>query len=109
MNDDQTDQSTPNVQGFERTASIVGGVMLLGCGIRKGGLVGLIEMALGGMAIARGTTGRCSIKRALCQACATGQCGEHAQLRRPDETPHDMRPGTATGSDSRPIPPAGLP
>lgn len=98
MNYDQTDQSMPNVQGFERTASIVGGVMLLGCGIRKGGLAGLIEMALGGMAIARGATGRCAMKRALCQACAQGECGEHSRLRRHGETPPDMSRKTAPGS-----------
>jgi hypothetical protein len=100
MNYDQTDQSMPNVQGFERTASIVGGVMLLGCGIRKGGLAGLIEMALGGMAIARGATGRCAMKRALCQACAKGEYGEHGSVRHSGETGQGMSSGTGSGSSS---------
>ena len=100
MNYDQTEQSTPNVQGFERTASIVGGVMLLGCGIRKGGLAGLIEMALGGMAIARGATGHCAMKRALCQACAKGDCGEHRSHRYSGEAGQGMSSETGSGSSS---------
>jgi hypothetical protein len=98
MNYDQTDQPTPNVQGFERTASIVGGIMLLGCGIRKGGLAGLLEMALGGMAIARGATGQCAMKRALCQACAKGECGEHRSHRHSGEAGEGLSSGTGSGS-----------
>src|SRR5690606_31850163 len=100
MNYDQTDQSTPNVQGFERTASIVGGIMLLGCGVRKGGLAGLLEMALGGMAIARGVTGQCAMKRALCQACAKGEWGEHTSHRHSGEAGQGLSSGTDSGSSS---------
>jgi hypothetical protein len=57
-----------NVQGWERTASIAGGIYLLGHGIRRGGIGGLLQVALGGMAVARGFTGRCAAKQALLEA-----------------------------------------
>jgi len=62
------DKTAPqNVHGLERAASLAGGLMLLGKGIRRGGLSGLIQMAIGGMALFRGTTGRCELKRQLAQ------------------------------------------
>lgn len=55
----------PNVQGFERFASVAGGLVLLGKGIRRGGLMGIIEFAIGGMVLARGASGQCDFKRAM--------------------------------------------
>lgn len=58
--------TTPkNVEGAERAASIIGGLALLGNGMRTGGLSGVLQMALGGMAIFRGATGHCELKRIL--------------------------------------------
>ncbi|SDR80309.1 Protein of unknown function [Halopseudomonas litoralis] len=58
--------TTPkNVEGAERAASIIGGLALLGNGMRTGGLSGVLQMALGGMAVFRGATGHCELKRIL--------------------------------------------
>lgn len=63
------DKSAPqNVHGFERAASLAGGLVLLGKGLRRGGLFGLVELAMGGMALARGVSGRCEGKRMLQEA-----------------------------------------
>lgn len=60
------DKAAPqNVHGWERTASVAGGLMLLGKGLRRGGLRGMLQLAMGGMAVARGITGRCEAKRIL--------------------------------------------
>ncbi|APC15454.1 hypothetical protein BLL42_06835 [Pseudomonas frederiksbergensis] len=53
---------TQNVQGWERIASTAGGVVMVGKGLRRGGVFGLIEVALGGVALARGITGHSSAK-----------------------------------------------
>ncbi|MBU6959724.1 DUF2892 domain-containing protein [Pseudomonas sp. CVAP len=55
-------QPTQNVQGWERIASTAGGVVMVGKGLRRGGVFGLIEVALGGAALARGITGHSSAK-----------------------------------------------
>lgn len=58
--------TTPqNVHGWERTASVAGGLVLLGKGLRRGGVSGLLQLAMGGMALARGISGRCEAKRIL--------------------------------------------
>ncbi|EWC40064.1 DUF2892 domain-containing protein [Pseudomonas stutzeri] len=60
------DSSAPqNVHGWERAASLAGGLVMMGKGLRRGGLVGLAELAMGGMALARGISGRCEAKRML--------------------------------------------
>ena len=60
------DKTAPqNVHGWERTASVAGGLMLLGKGLRRGGVSGLLQLAMGGMALARGISGRCEAKRIL--------------------------------------------
>ena len=38
---------------------------MMGKGLRRGGLIGLAELAMGGMALARGISGRCEAKRML--------------------------------------------
>lgn len=52
-----------NVHGWERTASVAGGLLMLGKGLRRGGVFGIVQLALGGMALARGISGRCEAKR----------------------------------------------
>ncbi|MBE7373044.1 YgaP family membrane protein [Pseudomonas lopnurensis] len=60
------DKTAPqNVHGWERAASLAGGLVMIGKGLRRGGLFGLAELAMGGMALARGISGRCEAKRML--------------------------------------------
>jgi len=65
-------QSTPfqtpaeqNVHGWERIGSLAGGVVMVGKGLRRGGVFGLIQVAIGGVAMARGITGHSSVKSLL--------------------------------------------
>ncbi len=58
-------QSEHNVQGWERAGSVAGGVIMVGKGLRRGGLFGLIQVAIGGVALARGITGHSSAKSLL--------------------------------------------
>ncbi|AHL75411.1 hypothetical protein CH92_09935 [Stutzerimonas stutzeri] len=60
--------ASQNVHGWERAASIRAGLMLLGRGVRHGGLSGLLQLAMGGMALTRGISGRCEAKRILTEA-----------------------------------------
>lgn len=56
---------TQNVHGWERIGSVAGGAIMAGKGLRRGGLFGLIQVAIGGMALVRGFTGHCSMKDKL--------------------------------------------
>lgn len=58
-------QPHTNVEGWERIGSLAGGVLLMGKGIRRGGVFGLLQLAMGGFALARGITGQCAAKSAL--------------------------------------------
>jgi uncharacterized membrane protein len=51
-----------NVQGWERIGSLAGGVLMMGKGLRRGGIFGIIQLAIGGAVLARGITGHCSAK-----------------------------------------------
>ncbi|SEM39473.1 Protein of unknown function [Pseudomonas sp. ok272] len=59
------DAPAQNVQGWERIGSLAGGVMMVGKGLRRGGVFGLVQVALGGVALARGITGHSSAKSFL--------------------------------------------
>lgn len=59
------DKPEHNVQGWERAGSVAGGVIMVGKGLRRGGLFGLIQVAIGGVALARGITGHSSVKSLL--------------------------------------------
>ena len=62
------DKTQPqNVHGLERAASLTGGAVLLTRGLRRGGLLGLVQLAMGGMAMLRGVSGRCEMKRKLAE------------------------------------------
>lgn len=62
------DKTQPqNVHGLERAASLTGGAVLLTRGLRRGGLLGLVQLAMGGMALFRGVSGRCEMKRKLAE------------------------------------------
>ncbi|NBF04371.1 DUF2892 domain-containing protein [Pseudomonas sp. Fl5BN2] len=58
-------QANQNVQGWERIGSLAGGVVMMGKGLRRGGVFGLIQVAIGGVALARGITGHSSAKSLL--------------------------------------------
>jgi uncharacterized membrane protein len=60
-----------NVQGWERIGSLAGGVIMVGKGLRRGGVFGLIQVAIGGVAMARGITGHSSVKSLLEKAVRT--------------------------------------
>lgn len=65
MNQILENNPSQNVHGWERTASLVGGLILLGEGFRRGGVGGWLQLGVGGMALVRGMTGRCELKRIL--------------------------------------------
>lgn len=54
-----------NVKGWERMASIGGGALLLARGLRKGGVFGIANMAMGAAAVYRGVTGHCEMKKQI--------------------------------------------
>lgn len=56
---------SPNVRGTERAASGLGGAALLAMALRRGGLSGLLQAAVGTGLLVRGLTGHCSVKRML--------------------------------------------
>ena len=58
-----------NVQGWERAGSVATGVVMVGKGLRRGGLFGLIQVAIGGAVLACGVTGHCSAKSLLEKGC----------------------------------------
>jgi len=51
-----------NVHGLERVGSLAGGALMFSKGLRHGGLIGLLQMVVGGVAVARGVSGHCSTK-----------------------------------------------
>lgn len=55
-------QPQHNVRGLERVSSLAGGALMFSKGLRHGGLVGLLQMVVGGLAVARGVSGHCSTK-----------------------------------------------
>jgi uncharacterized membrane protein len=59
-----TDTST-NVGGTERMASMIAGGALLGFGIKQGGLIGTAASVLGGAMLYRGSTGHCHVYDAM--------------------------------------------
>ncbi|SDH22502.1 YgaP family membrane protein [Pseudomonas abietaniphila] len=59
------DYPEQNVQGWERIGSLAGGVLMMGKGLRRGGIFGLVQLAIGGAVLARGITGHCSTKALL--------------------------------------------
>ena len=58
-------QPNQNVHGWERIGSVAGGVMMVGKGLRRGGIFGLLQVAIGGAALTRGVTGHSSLKDKL--------------------------------------------
>jgi len=63
-----TAASEHNVQGWERAGSVATGVVLVGKGVRRGGVFGLIQIALGGVALMRGLSGHSATKSLIAQS-----------------------------------------
>ncbi len=115
-----SDQASQNVHGWERAASLAGGLYFLGKGLSRGGLGGLIQLAMGGMALARGVTGHCEAKRVLCDVNEQTKMAEGNSRSMPLERSEadDARmkanaqaatgTATVTGNDSLTNPPAGV-
>ncbi|CDZ93049.1 YgaP-like transmembrane domain [Pseudomonas saudiphocaensis] len=110
--------STPNVHGWERAASIAGGLYFLGKGLARGGLGGILQLGLGGLALARGISGHCEAKRVLCEM-NEHSAANASSSRMPEPQEADKQQmkanaqaatgtATVTGNDSLENPPAGV-
>jgi uncharacterized membrane protein len=106
--------SEQNVQGWERVGSLAGGVVMVGKGLRRGGIFGLIQMAIGGVALARGITGHSSAK-SLLEKGRQDMDNVRAKIQRAGEELSQLKANaeaatktaTVTGNDSLKSPKAG--
>jgi uncharacterized membrane protein len=104
-----------NVQGWERIGSLAGGVVMVGKGLRRGGLFGLIQVAIGGVALARGITGHSSAK-SLLEKSRQDMDNVRAKIQRASEDLSRLKANaeaatktaTVTGNDSLKSPKAGV-
>lgn len=108
----RTDQ---NVHGWERVGSLAGGVVMVGKGLRRGGIFGLIQVAIGGVALARGITGHSSAK-SLLEKSRQDMNNVRAKIERAGEELSKLKANaeaatktaTVTGNDSLKSPKAGV-
>lgn len=104
-----------NVQGWERIGSLAGGVVMMGKGLRRGGVFGLIQVAIGGVALARGITGHSSAK-SLLEKSRQDMNSVRTKIERAGEELKNLkanaeaatRTATVTGNDSLKSPKAGV-
>ncbi|WP_309675550.1 DUF2892 domain-containing protein [Pseudomonas sp.] len=104
-----------NVQGWERIGSLAGGVVMVGKGLRRGGLFGLIQVAIGGVALARGITGHSSAK-SLLEKSRQDMNNVRAKIQRAGEELNRLKANaeaatntaTVTGNDSLTSPKPGV-
>ncbi|SEI24390.1 YgaP family membrane protein [Pseudomonas asplenii] len=102
-----------NVQGWERIGSLAGGVVMMGKGLRRGGVFGLLQVAIGGVALARGITGHSSTK-SLLEKGRQDLHGVRTKIERAADELRQMkanadratRTATVTGNDSLETPKA---
>jgi uncharacterized membrane protein len=103
------------VQGWERIGSLAGGVVMLGKGLRRGGVFGLIQVAIGGVALARGITGHSSAK-SLLEKSRQDMNNVRAKIQRAGEELNRLKANaeaatntaTVTGNDSLKSPKTGV-
>lgn len=108
-------QPAQNVQGWERIGSLAGGVVMVGKGLRRGGVFGLIQVAIGGAAMARGITGHSSAKSFL-EKSRQDMVNARARIERAGEELSRLKANaeaatktaTVTGNDSLKSPKAGV-
>ena len=104
-----------NVQGWERIGSLAGGVVMVGKGLRRGGVFGLIQVAIGGVALARGITGHSSAK-SLLEKSRQDMNNVRAKIQRAGEELNRLKANaeaatntaTVTGNDSLKSPKTGV-
>jgi hypothetical protein len=104
-----------NVQGWERLGSLAGGVVMVGKGLRRGGVFGLIQVAIGGVALARGITGHSSAK-SLLEKSRQDMDNVRAKIQRAGEELRQLKANaeaatktaTVTGNDSLKSPKTGV-
>ncbi|RON87793.1 hypothetical protein BK635_04520 [Pseudomonas chlororaphis] len=104
-----------NVQGWERIGSLAGGVVMVGKGLRRGGVFGLIQVAIGGVALARGITGHSSAK-SLLEKSRQDMNNVRAKIERAGAELKTLKANaeaathtaTVTGNDSLKSPKAGV-
>ncbi len=120
MNRTSLKHGEQNVEGWERAASVAGGLYFLGKGLRRGGLSGLLQLAMGGMALARGFTGHCEAKRVITDITEQAKLAEgnsrSMPLERSEAEDRQLQASavaatntaTVTGNDSLRNPPAGV-
>ncbi|BBP78696.1 DUF2892 domain-containing protein [Pseudomonas gingeri NCPPB 3146 = LMG 5327] len=109
----QSPDPRQNVQGWERIGSLAGGVVMMGKGLRRGGVFGLIQVAIGGVALARGITGHSSAK-SLLEKGRQDLHGVRTKIERAADELKQMkanadaatRTATVTGNDSLKTPKA---
>jgi len=107
--------SEQNVHGWERIGSLAGGVVMVGKGLRRGGLLGLIQVAIGGVALARGITGHSSAK-SLLEKSRQDMNNVRAKIQRAGEELSQLKANaeaatntaTVTGNDSLKSPQSGV-
>lgn len=107
--------SEQNVHGWERVGSLAGGVVMMGKGLRRGGLFGLIQIAIGGAALARGISGHCSAKSVL-ERSRQDMNNVRAKIERAGEELSQLKANaeaatsaaTVTGNDSLTSPKTGI-
>ncbi|PQO98049.1 MULTISPECIES: DUF2892 domain-containing protein [Pseudomonas] len=108
-------QPEQNVQGWERVGSLAGGVVMVGKGLRRGGVFGLIQVAIGGVALARGITGHSSAKSFL-EKSRQDMNNVRAKIERTGEELSRLKANaeaatktaTVTGNDSLKSPKTGV-
>jgi uncharacterized membrane protein len=104
-----------NVHGWERIGSLAGGVVMVGKGLRRGGVFGLIQVAIGGVALARGITGHSSAK-SLLEKSRQDMNNVRAKIQRAGEELNKLKANaeaatntaTVTGNDSLTSPKTGI-
>jgi hypothetical protein len=107
--------SEQNVHGWERAGSVAGGVVMMGKGLRRGGIFGLIQVAIGGVALARGITGHSSLK-SMIEKSRQDMDIVRAKIERAGEELSKLKANaeaatktaTVTGNDSLKSPKAGV-
>ena len=107
--------SNHNVHGWERAGSLAGGLVMVGKGLRRGGIFGLIQVAIGGVALARGIRGHSSAK-SLLEKSRQDMNNVRAKIERAGEDLARLKANaeaatntaTVTGNDSLKSPKAGV-
>jgi uncharacterized membrane protein len=94
---------------------VAGGVVMMGKGLRRGGIFGLIQVAIGGVVLARGITGHSSVK-SMIEKSRQDMDNVRAKIERAGEELRKLKANaeaatntaTVTGNDSLKSPKTGV-